>query len=70
MFNNHFSTIGSKIEQKIQFVPGSYKEYFNKKDEFYYWFKLKKEAQIILDTLGGVHPYIEARLKQKINDYP
>jgi tetratricopeptide (TPR) repeat protein len=22
-------------------------EYFNKKDEFYYWFKLKKEAQII-----------------------
>ena len=23
-------------------------EYFNKEDEFYYWFKLKKEAQIIL----------------------
>ena len=22
-------------------------EYFNKKDEFYYWFKLKKQAQII-----------------------
>ena len=32
MFNNHFSTIGSKIEQKIPIVPGSYKEYFNKKD--------------------------------------
>ena len=32
MFNNHFSTIGSKIEQKIPIVPGSYKDYFNKKD--------------------------------------
>ena len=30
--NNHFSTIGSKIEQKIPFTPGNFKDYFNKKD--------------------------------------
>ena len=30
--NNHFSTIGSKIEQNIPFTPGNFKDYFNKKD--------------------------------------
>ena len=30
--NNHFSTIGSKSEQKIPFTPGNFKDYFNKKD--------------------------------------
>ena len=30
--NNHFSTIGSKIEQKIPFNPGNFKDYFIKKD--------------------------------------
>ena len=30
--NNNFSTIGSKIEPKIPFTPGNFKDYFNKKD--------------------------------------
>ena len=33
IFNDHFSTIGSKIEQKIPVVPGNYSDYFNKKDK-------------------------------------
>ena len=32
-FNNYFSTIGSKIEQKIPVIPGNFKDYFNKKDK-------------------------------------
>ncbi len=32
IFNNHFATIGSKIEQRIPFQPGNYKDYLNKKD--------------------------------------
>ena len=32
IFNNHFSTIGSKIEQKIPWTPGNYNDYFLKKD--------------------------------------
>ena len=32
IFNYHFSTIGSKIEQKIPWAPGNYTDYFNKKD--------------------------------------
>ena len=32
-FNDYFSTIGSKIEQKIPFVPGNFKDYFNKRDK-------------------------------------
>ena len=32
-FNDHFSTIGSKIEQKIPFAPGNVQDYFNKKDK-------------------------------------
>ena len=31
-FNHHFSTIGPDIERKIPTVPGSFKDYFNKKD--------------------------------------
>ena len=31
--------------------------------------KYKKEAQLILDTLKGVNPYIENRLQQKIETY-
>ena len=30
--NNHFSTIGSKLEQKNPFTPGNFRDYFNKKD--------------------------------------
>ena len=33
IFNNHFSTIGSKIEQGIPFHPGNFKDYLNKKDK-------------------------------------
>ena len=33
IFNDHFSTLGSKIEQKIPFELGNYKNYFNKKDK-------------------------------------
>lgn len=31
--------------------------------------RYQQEAQLILETLGGIHPYIEARLAQKIIDY-
>jgi len=31
--------------------------------------KYRKEARLILEILGGVNPYIEARVKQKIEDY-
>lgn len=31
--------------------------------------RYQKEAVLILEQLGGIHPYIEARLKQKIDDY-
>ena len=33
-FNDYFSTIGSKIEQKIIFTPGNFKDYFKKKDKY------------------------------------
>ena len=33
IFNNHFSTIGPKIERKIPHVPGSFRDYFSKKDK-------------------------------------
>ena len=33
IFNDHFSTVGSKIEQKIPFNPGNLQDYFNKKDK-------------------------------------
>ena len=32
MFNDHFSTVGSKIEKMIPLAQGDFKEYFNKKD--------------------------------------
>lgn len=40
----------------------------------YYWTKEKKtkyqkEARLILDTLGGVNPYIERRLSHRIEQY-
>lgn len=31
--------------------------------------RYRQEARLILDQLGGVHAYIEARLQQKIDDY-
>ena len=43
---------------KIIYLNKNYKkvkkilEYFNKKDDFYYWFKLKKQAQIISKELN------------------
>ena len=40
LVKNHFLSKDYKETSKIL-------EYFNKKDDFYYWFKLKKEAQII-----------------------
>ena len=33
IFNNYFSTIGPSIESKIPSVPGSFRDYFEKKDE-------------------------------------
>ena len=33
IFNDHFSTVGSKIEQKIPFQAGNFKDYLNKKDK-------------------------------------
>ena len=33
IFNHYFSTIGPEIERKILNVPGSFEDYFNKKDE-------------------------------------
>ena len=33
MFNEHFSSIGSKIKQKIPFQTGDFNDYFNKKDK-------------------------------------
>ena len=33
VFNNYFSTIGPEIERKIPTVPGSFKDYFNKRDK-------------------------------------
>ena len=32
IFNDHFSTVGSKVDSKIPRVPGSYKSYLSKKD--------------------------------------
>ena len=32
IFNNHFSTVGTKVDSKIPHVPGSYKTYLTKKD--------------------------------------
>ena len=33
IFNDHFSTVGSKVDSKIPRVPGSYRSYLNKKDK-------------------------------------
>ena len=33
IFNDHFSTVGSKIERKIPFQPGNVNDYLNKKDK-------------------------------------
>ena len=33
IFNDHFVSIGSKIEQKIPHQPGNFKDYLNKKDK-------------------------------------
>ena len=33
IFNEHFSTIGSKVDRKIPRVPGSYKTFLSKKDQ-------------------------------------
>ena len=33
IFNDHFSSIGSKVDQKIPYTPGNFKDYFNKKDK-------------------------------------
>ena len=41
IFNKHFATIGSKIEQKIPFEPGDFKDFFNKKN---------KNGNVIIDS--------------------
>ena len=33
VFNDHFSTIGTKVQQKIRFEPGNFKDYLNKRDK-------------------------------------
>ena len=32
IFNDHFASIGSKIEQKIPYKPGNFKDYLNRKN--------------------------------------
>ena len=32
IFNDHFSTIGTKVQQKIPVEPGNFKDYLNKRD--------------------------------------
>ena len=63
IFNNHFSTIGSKIEQGIPFHPGNFKDYLNKKDKnrklfvnstntsFFLSPTIPKEVEKIIDVL-------------------
>ena len=62
IFNNHFSTIGSKIEQGIPFHPGNFKDYLNKKDKngklfvnstnisFFFSPTIPKEVEKIIDA--------------------
>ena len=33
VFNDHFSTIGNKVQQKIPVEPGNFKDYLNKRDK-------------------------------------
>ena len=46
IFNDHFTTIGSKIEQKIPFEPGNFKHYFNKKD---------KNGNLIINSINSLY---------------
>ena len=36
IFNDHFSTIGKKIERKIPFTPGNFYDYLNKRIKMVY----------------------------------
>ena len=33
VFNDHFSTIGTKVQQKIPVEPGNFKDYLKKRDK-------------------------------------
>ena len=44
LFNDHFSTVCSKTEQKIPFNPGNFKDYFNKKD---------KNGKLFINSIGS-----------------
>ena len=34
IFNDHFSTLGAKVQQKIPDIDGDFREYLRKKDKF------------------------------------
>ena len=63
IFNNHFSTISSKIKHGIPFHPGNFKDYLNKKDKngklfvnstntsFFLFPTIPKEVEKIIDAL-------------------
>ena len=62
IFNKHFATIGSKIEQKIPFEPGDFKDFFNKKNKngnviidspksFFLTATVPSEVEKVIDTL-------------------
>ena len=62
IFNKYFATIGSKIEQKIPFEPGDFKDFFNKKNKngnviidspksFFLTATVPSEVEKVIDTL-------------------
>ena len=61
IFNDHFSTLGSKIEQKIPFESGNYKDHFNKKD---------KNGNLFINSANSffLSPTSPSEIKKIIND--
>ena len=61
VFNNYFSSIGTKIEHKIPIVPGSFKDYFEKKD---------KNGKLLINPLNAsffLSPTIPAEIETLID---
>ena len=63
LFNEHFSTLGTKIGEQIPVVPGNFNDYLNKKDKngkliinstnsFFLAPTVPNEVEIIIDTLN------------------
>ena len=61
IFNEHFSTIGAKIEQKIPLVQGNSNDYFNKKD---------KDGKLIINSNNSLYliPTIPNEVEKIIDD--